>query len=180
VTALALGCAYLADLFCGDPEWFPHPVRLIGRLAASGEAFAQPGRGSVRRDLIAVAVLSPVVVALTAASTLVVMVVAGRVPPSLGFTSEVILAWTALATRSLLAEARQVLRAPAVRTTHPRVGRRPAPVVVAGAGDNGRGGLSISRQLSAAAAPGRRADLYARASALDHRCGCHRAGLPIV
>jgi adenosylcobinamide-phosphate synthase len=111
VTALALGCAYVADLLCGDPEWFPHPVRLIGRLTASGEALAQPGRGSVRRNLIAGTVLSGVVVALTVASTLVVMAAARWLHPSLGFTTEVILAWTALATGSLLAEARQVLRA---------------------------------------------------------------------
>jgi len=111
VTALTLGCAYVADLLCGDPEWLPHPVRLIGRLAASGEALAQPGCGSVRRDLIAGAVLSAVVVALTVASTVAVIVSARWLHPSLGFTTDVILAWTALATGSLLAEASQVLGA---------------------------------------------------------------------
>lgn len=111
MTALTLGCAYVADLLCGDPEWFPHPVRLIGRLTATGEALAQPGRSSVRRDLIAGAVLSAGVVILTVASTAVVLATARRLHPSLGFTTDVILAWTALATGSLLAEARQVLRA---------------------------------------------------------------------
>jgi adenosylcobinamide-phosphate synthase len=101
----------VADLLCGDPEWFPHPVRLIGRLTASGEALAQPGRGSVRRDLIAGTALSAVVVALTVASTVAVIVGARWLHPSLGFATDVILAWTALATGSLLAEARQVLRA---------------------------------------------------------------------
>jgi len=111
VTALTLGCAYVADLLCGDPEWFPHPVRFIGRLTAGGEALARPGRGSVRRDLIAGGVLSVVVVGFTVVSTVVVMVGAQWLHPSLGFATDVILAWTALATGSLLAEARQVLQA---------------------------------------------------------------------
>jgi adenosylcobinamide-phosphate synthase len=111
VTALTLGCAYVADLLCGDPEWFPHPVRLMGRLTAGGETLARPGRGSVRRDLIAGAVLSVLLVTVTVASAVVVIVTARWLDPSLGFTTEVILAWTALATGSLLGEARHVLRA---------------------------------------------------------------------
>jgi adenosylcobinamide-phosphate synthase len=109
--ALTLACAYLTDLLCGDPEWFPHPVRLIGRLTSTGEALAQPGRGSVRRDLIAGTMLVALVVALTVASTVVVITAAWWLHPSLGFTTDVILAWTALATGSLLGEARHVLRA---------------------------------------------------------------------
>jgi adenosylcobinamide-phosphate synthase len=108
---VTLGCAYIVDLLCGDPAWFPHPVRLIGRLTASGEVLAQPGHGSVRRDLMAGTVLSAVVVALTVASTVVVIAAARWLHPSLGFTAEVILAWTTLATGSLLAEARQVVGA---------------------------------------------------------------------
>jgi adenosylcobinamide-phosphate synthase len=111
VTALTLGCAYVADLLWGDPEWFPHPVRLIGRLTTGGETLARPGRGSVRRDLIAGALLSASVVTVTVASTVVVIVTARWLHPSLGFTMDVILAWTALATGSLLGEARHVLRA---------------------------------------------------------------------
>jgi adenosylcobinamide-phosphate synthase len=111
VTALTLGCAYVADLLCGDPEWFPHPVRLIGRLTAGGEALARPGRGSVRRNLIAGGVLSVGVVILTVAATVLALATARWLHPSLGFTTDVILAWTALATGSLLAEARHVLRA---------------------------------------------------------------------
>jgi adenosylcobinamide-phosphate synthase len=111
VTALTLGCAYVADLLCGDPEWFPHPVRLIGRLTAHCEALARPGHGSVRRDLLSGAVLSASVVTFTLASTVVVLAAARWLHPSLGFTMDVILAWTALATGSLLTEARQVLEA---------------------------------------------------------------------
>lgn len=111
MTALTLGCAYVADLVCGDPEWFPHPVRLIGRLTASGESLARPGCGSARRDLIAGTVLTASVVTVTVVSTVVVIVAARWLHPSLSLATDVILAWTALATGSLLGEARHVLRA---------------------------------------------------------------------
>lgn len=111
MTALTLGCAYVADLLFGDPEWFPHPVCLMGSLTAGGEALAHPGRGSARRDLIAGVVVVSVTVALTVSSTIVVTVAARWLRPSLGFATDVILAWTALATGSLLAEAGHVLRA---------------------------------------------------------------------
>jgi adenosylcobinamide-phosphate synthase len=111
MTALTLGCAYVADLLCGDPEWFPHPVRLIGRLTAGGESLVRTGRSSPRRDLIAGALLSASVVIVTGASTVAVLAAARRVHASVGFATEVVLAWTALATGSLLAEARQVLQA---------------------------------------------------------------------
>lgn len=111
MTALTLGCAYVADLVCGDPEWFPHPVRLIGRLTASGETLARPGSGSARRDLIAGTLLTASVISATVASTILVSVAAWWLHPSLGCTTDLILAWTALATGSLLGEARHVLRA---------------------------------------------------------------------
>jgi adenosylcobinamide-phosphate synthase len=111
VTALTLGCAYVADLLCGDPEWFPHPVRLIGRITEGGESFSRPWRGSPKRDLIAGALVTGWVVAFTLASTVVVLATARWLHPSLGFTMDVILAWTALATGSLLTEARQVRQA---------------------------------------------------------------------
>ncbi len=31
ITPTALMGSFLLDLLCGDPEWFPHPVRLIGK-----------------------------------------------------------------------------------------------------------------------------------------------------
>jgi adenosylcobinamide-phosphate synthase len=101
----------VADLLCGDPEWLPHPVRLIGRLTACGEALARPGGGSVRRDLFAGMALTVVVIVLTVAATVAAGAGARWLHPSLGFAADVILAWTALATGSLLAEARHVLRA---------------------------------------------------------------------
>jgi adenosylcobinamide-phosphate synthase len=111
VTALVLGGAFVADLLCGDPEWFPHPVRAIGRLTSQGETWASPGRGSVRRNLIAGVIVTTSIVAITAASALALLAAAHWLHPSIGFAVEATLAWTVLATGSLLAEARHVLGA---------------------------------------------------------------------
>jgi adenosylcobinamide-phosphate synthase len=32
-----IAAAYLFDWMAGDPEWFPHPVRLVGKAVEEGE-----------------------------------------------------------------------------------------------------------------------------------------------
>ena len=34
---IAIVIGFALDLLLGDPAWFPHPVRLIGRLISGGE-----------------------------------------------------------------------------------------------------------------------------------------------
>jgi adenosylcobinamide-phosphate synthase len=108
---LALACAYVGDLLLGDPEWLPHPVRVIGWMTFTGESILKPGQGSALRNVVAGVVLSGSVVTLTTVSAMVVLAAARRLHPVLGLTAEIVLAWTALATGSLLAEAGQVLGA---------------------------------------------------------------------
>jgi adenosylcobinamide-phosphate synthase len=111
ISALTLACAYVGDLLVGDPEWIPHPVRAIGRITSSGEALLGPGQRSPRVDLLSGAALCGFVVTLTAASALGLLAAARWVHPAVGVAMEIVLAWTALASGSLLAEARQVLDA---------------------------------------------------------------------
>jgi adenosylcobinamide-phosphate synthase len=111
MSALTLACAYVGDLFFGDPEWVPHPVRAIGWITSSGEAVLKPGQRSPGLDLLSGAALCGFVVFLTAASALGVVATARWVHPAVGFATEIVLAWTALASGSLLAEAKQVLDA---------------------------------------------------------------------
>jgi adenosylcobinamide-phosphate synthase len=95
MTPLQLSFAYAADWLLGDPEWFPHPVRLFGFLTQTGERLL---RG--RNELLAGAALT---VSVTAAGWMM-----GRPKNSIW---QVTLAWTALATRSLLDEAGAVITA---------------------------------------------------------------------
>lgn len=100
MTPLRLGIAYALDLLLGDPEWFPHPVRGFGFLTHAGERSLRPLTSGPESEVVAGAALT-----VFAASTGWAM---GRPQNS---AWQVLLAWTALATRSLLDEARAVIRA---------------------------------------------------------------------
>lgn len=111
MNAVVLGCAYAMDLLVGDPEWFPHPVRAIGRMIATGESVARPGRHPPVRDLLAGAVVTAIVVVATAAVAVLSLRAARRIHPGVAWITEGLLAWTVLATGSLLAEASRVIQA---------------------------------------------------------------------
>ncbi len=100
VNAPALAVAYGLDLLVGDPEWFPHPVRGFGFLIRVGERRLRPFCKGPESEIWAGAILTGAVV--TAAWTL------GRPKNTVW---QVLLAWTTLATRSLLYEARAVISA---------------------------------------------------------------------
>ena len=107
----ALGCAYALDLIAGDPEWLPHPVRAMGRMIAAGESVARPGRHSPTRDLLHGAIVTVIVVSVTVVAALVALRAAHEIHPLVAWLAEALLAWTVLATGSLLAEALRVVRA---------------------------------------------------------------------
>jgi len=100
MAAMRLTAAYLLDLALGDPEWFPHPVRWFGFLTRIGERTLRPLTGGPATEIVAGALLTTSVVSIGWAM--------GR-PKNIVW--QVLLAWNALATRSLLSEARAVIRA---------------------------------------------------------------------
>jgi len=95
---LAAACAL--DLLLGDPEWFPHPVRGFGFLTSTGEHWLRPIARGPASEFLAGAGLTIAVVSAGWAM--------GRPKNAVW---QVMLAWTALATRSLLSEAHAVIRA---------------------------------------------------------------------
>jgi adenosylcobinamide-phosphate synthase len=111
MNAVVLGCAYVMDLIVGDPEWFPHPVRAIGRLIRTGQSVARPGLSSPTMDLLNGALVTTAVVSITAGVAIVALGLSRRVHPHVALAAEIILTWTVLATGSLLSEAHRVLRA---------------------------------------------------------------------
>jgi adenosylcobinamide-phosphate synthase len=98
MTAFQLILAYGADLLAGDPEWFPHPVRWFGSLTNLGERCLRPLARNPKSELLTGAALTGVVASLAWAL--------GR-PKNAAW--QVLLAWTTLATRSLLDEAHAVI-----------------------------------------------------------------------
>ena len=93
--------AYALDLLAGDPHSMPHPVRLIGLAISAGERLRtnQP-----TLDLLSGAALTGAIVA---GSWFVARMAVKRA----GMPGEILLAWTTLATRSLLDESSAVLDA---------------------------------------------------------------------
>src|ERR1700679_2812710 len=100
MTASELILAYAADLLFGDSEWFPHPVRLFGALATAGEKGLRRLGGRAANEFLQGAILTGSITSIAWAM--------GR-PKNAAW--QVLLAWTALATRSLLAESGAVIEA---------------------------------------------------------------------
>lgn len=100
MTAPQLSLAYAADLLLGDPERFPHPVRWFGALTRMGERLLRPLVRGPKSELLAGALLTGSVASIGWAL--------GRPKNSAWQT---MLAWTAMATRSLLNEVGAVIRA---------------------------------------------------------------------
>ncbi len=100
MTAAELALAYALDVVLGDPAWLPHPVRGFGAIIQRGERWLRSFVRGPGQELVAGAVLTCSVTSIGWAM--------GR-PKSRAW--RVSLAWTALATRSLLVEALAVIRA---------------------------------------------------------------------
>jgi adenosylcobinamide-phosphate synthase len=106
-----LAAAYLFDWIAGDPEWLPHPVRLIGRGAEVGERLLRkPGQTPVS-ELAAGGALTFGLIAIVYAGTAKTIAWMHKRGRALGFTTETLLAWTCLASRSLHDEASSVVAA---------------------------------------------------------------------
>jgi adenosylcobinamide-phosphate synthase len=108
-SAKTIAAACVLDWLAGDPEWFPHPVRLMGRCTQLAEGVVRrPGQGT-REELIAGAVLTAGVVGLSYVATTETIGWAHRI--RCGSWLEVLLAWTCLASRNLVDESLSVIRA---------------------------------------------------------------------
>jgi adenosylcobinamide-phosphate synthase len=106
--SILLAAAYLVDHLAGDPEWFPHPVRLIGSAISRGETqLRRPGQ-SRTFELMAGAGLTFAIVGSTYWITDNLIRSTRRRSRISGNTIELLLAWTCLAARNLELEATAV------------------------------------------------------------------------
>ena len=106
--AAQIAAALAADLLFGDPRWFPHPVKAIGRLALALEPPMRRVFPSARAAGVAAASL---VVGGTGALTWALVAEAGRVHPWLQDALSILLLYTCLAGRDLADHALDVFRA---------------------------------------------------------------------
>jgi adenosylcobinamide-phosphate synthase len=111
MSAFQFVIAYLLDLALGDPRWFPHPVRLFGRVIQGLEKILRPLSGheaweKIAGILLAVGLPSSVFVLSTFLLTIWLPAY-----PLLQSLVTILLAYTTLATRSLHQEAARVVNA---------------------------------------------------------------------
>ena len=104
-----MATAYLFDWIAGDPEWFPHPVRLIGKGVEEGERILRRPGQAPAVELAAGGVLTFSLVAAVYMGTVKAVTWIRRRGRVLGFVTETLLAWTCLASRSLHDEASSVV-----------------------------------------------------------------------
>ena len=107
--ARMIAAACLLDWIAGDPEWLPHPVRLIGRCTQVAEAWLRRPDQSARSELIAGTALTAGVVGVSYLATAKAIGWAQRI--GCGAGAELLLAWTCLASRNLIDESLAVIRA---------------------------------------------------------------------
>ena len=123
IWALLAGAAL--DLLIGDPEWFYHPVRLIGKYIAFAERRARLGNPSsavLRRRAVVIALSTVLIVMLATGGVLYLLHRWGFWPHFIGMA---LISWTCLSARNLADEAAGVRRAleESLEAGRKRVGR---------------------------------------------------------
>ncbi len=108
-----LTASFALDLLLGDPEWLPHPVRLMGTVAGRLEAPARRFARNKRDEVWAGAFLTAIISGASFASAYLLLRSLRRRNNRLGKAIEIVLAWTTLALRNLLEEANTVIVAAA-------------------------------------------------------------------
>ncbi|MCI0442482.1 adenosylcobinamide-phosphate synthase CbiB [bacterium] len=103
-----LACAYVLDLVMGDPEWLPHPVRIIGKMVERGEWMIRKLVRSSWSEFAGGALLSVSIVAVAWFATSYLLDGIERSNNAVAFSVSIYLGSTTLATRCLLTEAGRV------------------------------------------------------------------------
>jgi adenosylcobinamide-phosphate synthase len=107
--AKTIAVAYLLDWIAGDPEWLPHPVRLMGNCIRLGEPLLRRPGQTPLQGVIAGAALTAGVVGGSYLVTAKTIAWARRI--GCGTGAEILLAWTCLASRNLIDESLAVIHA---------------------------------------------------------------------
>lgn len=99
--------ALALDLLAGDPQWLPHPVRLMGWLTARFEGISRailPARGA---GLVTVCGT----IAATGLAAWALLAGATAIHPALGTAASILLLYTSFAVRDLVSHGQQVYQA---------------------------------------------------------------------
>jgi len=96
--------SYITDLVFGDPQWFPHPVRLIGKLISYFERMRNGNNGrTVQRFYGGLTAIG--IVAVSGICAYAIIELATKFHPLAGRFAWIFVAYTTLATRDLVMHA---------------------------------------------------------------------------
>lgn len=102
-------CSYIADLIFGDPEWLPHPVRLMGGLISFLDNKRPRGTHKWGERIKGV-ILVFVVVGISAYSAYLFLISLKDLNPLLGNLAWVYLGYTTISVKDLFIKARAILK----------------------------------------------------------------------
>ena len=111
MSSLTLVFAYALDLILGDPQWLPHPVRLMGKLISGLLAFLRKVSSSPSWLRFAGVLLAAISCGAAYLGATLLIHWASGLSRVAGMVCSALLAYTALATRDLQVETQKVLRA---------------------------------------------------------------------
>ncbi len=94
-----LSIAIFLDILFGDPHWYPHPVRIIGRLCTFSENIT---RRFIAAEVIAGMVTVGIVIITTTLVVLSIVITAYSIDSIFGDIISIVLLYTAIAARDLL------------------------------------------------------------------------------
>ncbi len=110
MTPAAFAAAGIMDVLAGDPRWFPHPVRGFGLAARNLERVVRRfARGNANAEIVGGGLIVATLVVGGAAVTRGARGIALRFGPRYAEFADVLIAWTTLAARDLIAEVNAVL-----------------------------------------------------------------------
>lgn len=108
---LAILLGFVLDLLVGDPNWFPHPVRLVGLFISTLERAIRRVCKTKKALRIGAIVLTTLTISATMGATALVLHLLALLGSSWNFVGMVFFSWTVLSATSLAREARAVCRA---------------------------------------------------------------------
>ncbi|QNU67084.1 cobalamin biosynthesis protein CobD [Ruminiclostridium herbifermentans] len=106
---IAVFIGFILDLVFGDPQWLPHPVRLIGFLIAKGEkVIRKMFPESKNGEIVGGVILTLTIITFAFIVPVLILYFAGKVSPILKIAIHTIFCYQILAAKSLRTESMRV------------------------------------------------------------------------
>ncbi|SEG05149.1 adenosylcobinamide-phosphate synthase [Eubacterium ruminantium] len=104
---IGFSSGFLLDLLLGDPHFFPHPVRLMGRMIGLFDKKMNKGLNKKTKGLI----MAILMIIITGGISFGLLLLSFKISPALGVAIEAVMTYQCLATKQLKVESMKVYKA---------------------------------------------------------------------